>query len=55
MEQYHKNALNSALFFARRNVDKWFTMDINRDGVLSNVEDEMAKYRIEDEKAQKAE
>ena len=49
LEQYHKNALNSALFFARRNVDKWFTMDINRDGVLSNVEDEMAKYRMREE------
>ncbi|MBR1775915.1 hypothetical protein IJ750_02425 [bacterium] len=46
--QLHKRALGSTLDFARRNIDKWFTCDVNRDGVLSNVEHEMTKYRSED-------
>ena len=43
----HKNfCMREALYFARRNIDKWFTVDVNRDGYWSNVEEEMAKYRM---------
>lgn len=43
-----ENAMNQALFFARRNIDKWFTIDINRDGHWSNVEDYMATFRMDE-------
>lgn len=33
-------------FFARRNVDKWFTLDTNRDGHLSNIEDKLSIKRM---------
>lgn len=33
-------------FFARRNVDKWFALDTNRDGHLSNVEDKLSTKRM---------
>ena len=33
-------------FFARRNVDKWFTLDTNRDGHWSNVEEKLSTKRM---------
>ena len=39
-------AMNQALFSARRNIDKWFTVDIDRDGQWSNVEDHLAIFRM---------
>ncbi len=33
-------------FFARRNVDKWFSLDVNRDGHTSNVEDKLSTKRM---------
>lgn len=41
-----QNCMHEALFFARRNIDKWFTIDVDRDGSWSNVEEEMAQYRM---------
>lgn len=35
-------------FFARRAVDKWFTLDINRDGHWSNVEYQLGNKRMFD-------
>lgn len=46
-KEYNDNramAYDRALFEARRNIDKWFTMDINRDGHLSNVEEHLSKF-----------
>lgn len=33
-------------FFARRNVDKWFTLDTNRDGHMSNIEEKLSSKRM---------
>lgn len=33
--------MKDLMFFARRDVDKWFTLDINRDGHFSNVEEKL--------------
>ena len=38
--------MNDMKFFARRNVDKWFTLDTNRDGHLSNIEDKLSIKRM---------
>lgn len=35
------DALSEALFFAQRNVNKWFMIDKNKDGIQSNVEDKI--------------
>ena len=43
---HRQECMNEALFFARRNIDKWFSVDIDRDGYWSNVEAEMAEYRM---------
>lgn len=45
-EENKQNCMREAMFFARRNIDKWFTIDVNRDGQLSNVEEKMADYRM---------
>ena len=48
-EEAQKNkqdCMEEALFFARRNIDKWFTVDVDRDGRWSNVETEMGEYRM---------
>lgn len=41
--------LRQAVYFAKRNIDKWFSIDINRDGHWSNVEDKLADTRMADE------
>ncbi|MBQ7764877.1 hypothetical protein IJ384_05890 [bacterium] len=46
LQENRKHALDSAMFSARRNIDKWFSIDINRDGKWSNVEDRLAEYRM---------
>lgn len=33
-------------FFARRNVDKWFSVDTNRDGHWSNIEEKLGSKRM---------
>ena len=33
-------------FFAKRTVDKWFTLDVNRDGHWSNVEEQLGDKRM---------
>jgi Ca2+-binding EF-hand superfamily protein len=33
-------------FFAKRTVDKWFTLDVNRDGHWSNVENQLGEKRM---------
>ena len=33
-------------FFAKRGVDKWFSLDINRDGHWSNVETKLGEHRM---------
>lgn len=33
-------------FYAKRTVDKWFTLDVDRDCYLSNVETELGKHRM---------
>ena len=45
-EENKQNCMREAMFFARRNIDKWFTIDVNRDGQWSNVEEKMADYRM---------
>ena len=47
-EKYKQNCMKEAMFFARRNIDKWFTIDVDRDGRWSNVEEEMAQYRMDE-------
>lgn len=47
-EENKQNCMREAMFFARRNIDKWFTIDVNRDGQLSNVEEKMADYRMDE-------
>lgn len=41
-----ENVMKEALFFARRNIDKWFSIDINRDGKWSEVENTLAEPRM---------
>lgn len=38
--------MNDMKFFARRTVDKWFSVDVNRDGHWSNVEDKLSTKRM---------
>ena len=38
-EQNYKNAMRSAKFFIERSVEKWFSVDINKDGISSNIEE----------------
>ena len=45
-EANKKSCMEEAMFFARRNIDKWFTVDVDRDGHWSNVEEKMAEYRM---------
>ena len=45
-EENKQNCMKEAMFFARRNIDKWFTIDVDRDGQWSNVEAKMADYRM---------
>jgi hypothetical protein len=45
-DEIHNNAYKEAEFFAKRTVDKWFTLDVNRDGYWSNVEIELGNYRM---------
>ena len=40
-DKSRENVMKEALFFARRNIDKWFSIDINRDGKWSEVEKKM--------------
>lgn len=40
------NCMKQLKFFAKRNVDKWFSLDINRDGHLSNVEEKLSTKRM---------
>lgn len=42
-------AMDHAKYFARRTVDKWFSIDINRDGYYSNVEDKFCDTRMCDD------
>lgn len=45
-------AMSGAKYFAKRNIDKWFTLDINRDGYWSNVEERLGDYRMFGDKPQ---
>jgi hypothetical protein len=45
-DEIHNKAYKEAEYFAKRNIDKWFTIDINRDGYMSNVEEKMGEYRM---------
>ena len=47
-EENKQNCMREAMFFARRNIDKWFTIDVDRDGQWSNVEAKMADYRMDE-------
>ena len=38
--------LQQMKFFAKRTVDKWFTLDVNRDGHWSNVENQLGEKRM---------
>lgn len=38
--------MNDMKFFARRTVDKWFSLDVNRDGHWSNVETKLGDKRM---------
>lgn len=38
--------MNDMKFFARRTVDKWFSLDVNRDGHWSNVERKLGDKRM---------
>lgn len=38
--------MNQMKFFAKRTVDKWFTLDVNRDGHWSNVEEKLGDHRM---------
>lgn len=38
--------MNQMKFFAKRTVDKWFTLDVNRDGHWSNVEIKLGEKRM---------
>ena len=40
------NCMKQLKIFAKRNVDKWFSLDINRDGHLSNVEEKLSTKRM---------
>ncbi len=40
------NCMNQMKFFAKRGVDKWFSLDINRDGHWSNVEEKLGDKRM---------
>lgn len=40
------NCMKQIKFFAKRGVDKWFTLDINRDGHWSNVETKLGAHRM---------
>ncbi len=36
----YQQAMRSAKFFIERSVEKWFSLDINKDGICSNIEEE---------------
>ena len=38
--------MNQMKFSAKRTVDKWFTLDVNRDGHWSNVEEKLGDHRM---------
>ena len=40
------NCMKQLKFFAKRGVDKWFSLDINRDGHWSNVEEKLGDKRM---------
>lgn len=40
------NCMKQIKFFAKRDVDKWFSLDINRDGYWSNVEEKLGEKRM---------
>ena len=40
------NCMNQMKFFAKRGVDKWFSLDINHDGHWSNVEQKLGEKRM---------
>ena len=40
------NCMKQMKIFAKRGVDKWFTLDINRDGHWSNVETKLGDHRV---------
>ena len=40
------NCMKQMKFFARRDVDKWFSLDVNRDGHWSNVEEKLGDKRM---------
>lgn len=40
------NCMKQIKFFAKRGVDKWFSLDVNRDGHWSNVEEKLGEKRM---------
>lgn len=43
------DAMSEALFFANRNVNKWFMLDKDKDGQMSNIEEKMWKIHNTDQ------
>ncbi len=48
-EEVHSSAMRDAEFFAKRNIDKWFTFDVNRDGQVNNAEAAFLELRMGDD------
>lgn len=48
-EEIHSSAMRDAEFSAKRNIDKWFTFDVNRDGFVNNAEAAFMEIRMCDD------
>lgn len=45
-DEIHSSAMRDAEFSAKRDIDKWFTNDVNRDGIINNAEAAFYELRM---------
>lgn len=45
-DEIHSSAMRDAEFSAKRDIDKWFTNDVNRDGLINNAEAAFYELRM---------
>lgn len=48
-EEVHSSAMRDAEFSAKRHIDKWFSFDVNRDGLVNNAEAAFMELRMCDD------